>query len=267
MTELLQNQMSFIGRQKLEAAPIFVTGIPRSGSTFLQHLLSQHPRITIYGQEPAGIIWGQWLQELVQACDQVRDSNESINYEAPHYAGEIDPEKVAAGYLKFIKEYFCSGENPSRWGLKSLTECRVAADTIRTLWPETRWIITLRDPFRSIESLRNTYDTEHYFPVESICQWWTEAAQFAQTEPNARLILFDRLTSAELRHQCVAELFDFLGEQLTEEVIRYTEEWPVIHKVIEDNERKYVLSQEEREKLMEASLDFAAAVSELEYHT
>ncbi|HIE97435.1 MAG TPA: hypothetical protein EYQ63_10565, partial [Fuerstia sp.] len=33
-----------------EDAPIFVTGMPRSGTTFIQHLLSQHPRIQIHGQ-------------------------------------------------------------------------------------------------------------------------------------------------------------------------------------------------------------------------
>lgn len=246
-------------------SPIFVTGVPRSGTTFVQHLLTRHPRITIYGQEPANVCWGDWLLTLKVGADSARQSNRELDYEVPHYAGDGDSGAIDRPFLSFIKWYLTGQPRTPRWGVKSLTQCRLPVEPIRTVWPETRWVVCLRDPFRALESLRSTFDRDHHVSPDEFRDWWVTAAEFASSEPSARLLLFDRLPSPETRHREMAALFDFLGEDYPAEVRQFVEEWPVVHKVVPDHERADSLTHAERAGLLETHPDLAEWASQLGY--
>lgn len=246
-------------------SPIFVTGVPRSGTTFVQHLLTRHPRITIHGQEPANVCWGDWLLTLKAGADSARRSNRELDYEVPHYAGDGDSGAVDRPFLSFIKWYLIGQPRTPRWGVKSLTQCRLPVEPIRTVWPETRWVVCLRDPFRALESLRSTFDRDHHVSPGEFCDWWVAAAEFASTEPSARLLLFDRLPTPEARHQEIAALFDFLGEDYPADVRRFVKEWPVVHQVIPHSQRTYRLSDSDRTDLLRTHSTFGEWADRLGY--
>lgn len=230
-------------------APIFVTGMPRSGTTFLQHLLSRHPQIAIHGQEPAGVVWASWLQVLLDGLVAARQSNVALDYAVDHYAGRLDVESTRREFLAFIRHYLVGDDPHPRWGLKSLRDCRLAAPQILQVWPRARWVVCIREPFRSIESLRNTFDREELFSVSELCTMWTETVEFGVTQPQATLVQIDRLASED-RLSWVRGLFRFLEEDLVPEVEQFVAEWPKIHEVATDAERTFRLSPEERRTVL-----------------
>lgn len=247
-----------------DTAPIFVTGIPRSGTTFIQHLLSQHPRIQIHGQEPTACSWGTWLKTLSAGVEFSAQSNHELGYQQPHYAAPTDRLEAGRKFLEFMRWYLSGGQESPRWGAKSLSQCQIAAHEIRVIWPGTRWIVCARNPFRSIESLRNTFDPNGSCDPHGICKLWTESVLFADSE-DVTLIQIDRLTSHEQRKQAVIELLDHVGEPLACEVRAFIRQWPVIHKVTPDADRQFELSTAEREQLLAGDSEFARCVEKLGY--
>jgi len=229
----------------------------------MQHLLSRHPRITIHGQEPPDLTWGLWLQTVINGAQFARESNAEMNYAKPHYAGASDRVTAASGFLRFVREFLSAGRDSARWGVKSFLQCRVVIRPILDVWPDTRWIVCLRDPFRSIESVRNTYDKREVHSLETICRWWTESAQFAQSCPQAMLVQFDRLTTPERRRQMVTKIFQFIDEEPTDAVWRFVDEWPVVHKAVADEERSFRLNEADRHAMLTSNPEFAAQVEEL----
>lgn len=248
-------------------SPVFVTGMPRSGTTFVQHLLSQHPRIRISGQEPAGMRWGDWLRIVVDGVESANASNDELEYDIPHYAAPRNSHDAATGFLEYIRWYLTGGMTPKRWGAKSLTECRVVPEAVLDVWPDTRWIVCIRDPFRSIESLRNTFDAQQNVELSLAVSWWTEAARFAHSQEAALPVQFDRLTEPAERQQFVERLFDFIDEDITPEVEDFADRWPVVHKVVADADRAYSLSSTDRERLLHEYPEFHSWVERLGYLT
>lgn len=246
-------------------SPIFVTGMPRSGTTLFQEFLSKHPRILIHGQEPVDFRWGDWLQTVVRGAAFSLESNTAIESSEPHYAGAVEPEWAAGLFLNFVRDFLCGVRESLRWGLKSLTQCRIAADSILQKWPGARWIVCVRHPFRSIESLRNTFDPGKNHSLDVLRGWWTDAVEFGRLRPQAKLVLIDRLSSMEDRRRMVSEVFGFLGETPTESIWRFVEEWPVIHKVVPDDKRTYILPDQERQDLLKANPQFADLAEDLGY--
>lgn len=231
-------------------SPIFVTGMPRSGTTLMQHLLSRHARIVIHGQEPKTVAWGEWLRTLKQGIAFAKTSNSQLAYECPHYAAETaDPLETSTRFLTLISGYLTGGSPSPRWGVKSLSQCRKIAPQIQEVWPETRWIVCVRHPFRSFESLRNTFDRNGTYSPLELAQGWCKAVLFGLFHPQATLIQCDQLRTGEERHRKMAELFQFLEESYSPEVQQFVDQWPIVHKVIADEERSYRFSFEELEEL------------------
>lgn len=247
------------------SSPIFVTGMPRSGTTFLQRLLSSHPEITICGQEPLGVCWGAWLQVLIEGISFAEQSNQQTQEMPPHYACGMDRETATDSFLTFIANYLAGEVATRRWGLKSLTNCRVVPDAIRQVWPEARWIVGVRDPFRSMESLRNTFDRDARISWSQMSDWWTASARFGQENCDAMLIQVDRLHDDETRQSTVENLFEFIGEEPTAEVWEFVADWPVIHKVVPDDERDIQLTVAEHTALLESDPEFQRFTIELGY--
>jgi len=248
------------------ASPIFVTGMPRSGTTFVQHLLSRHPKIQIFGQEPSGLTWGDWLQTAVNGVVSANASNDQlVEYEVPHYATPQSPQEAASRFLDYVRWYLTGGMSVKRWGAKSLTQCRVAPKVLLDVWPDTRWIVCIRDPFRSIESLRNTFDAEQKVELPTAIQWWTDAVRFAHAHDAALPVLFDRLTEPSEQSHFVDQLFAFIGEDVSSEVSEFAARWPVVHKVVEDQDRHYTLSDTDRESMLNDHAEFHSWVERLGY--
>ena len=127
-------------RVEAEDAPIFVSGYPRSGTTWMQWFLSQHPDIHIHGQLP-NLDWQpgwQWYQQLLECGRWAERANERVGYEVPHYAGS-DERRCRQLFATLIRDFLTGFAPPKRrWGIKSLTWCMTSGlpEQVESLWPE-----------------------------------------------------------------------------------------------------------------------------------
>lgn len=241
--------------------PIIVSGPPRSGTTFMQWFLSQHPRIHIHGQEPK-LPWGTmltWLDEMIEAGKWGGKSNKSKDvkdYEIPHYAGS--PEGRTKEAWKQMIKTFLTGYGPEkpRWGVKCLWLCtnKSTVRRINSLWPDTKWIICLRDPFTSFESQKNTFVKDMDLVV-----WirrWLASVEFIE-EFNGFVIQVDKLNDAsrEERKEQMNRLLGFLGEEPSAATDDFLSRWPRIHKVRSDDEREFTLGNKRKKQMKEKFSD------------
>ena len=242
---------------KHEGKPIFVTGPNRSGTTWMQWFLSQHPRIRIHGQTP-NIPWHFFwnvCQTMVEHGDWARRANLQVGYEIAHYAGS-DCQRSREIFCRAFCEYLAGFGRPKpRWGIKWLELCAVpgAAAEVEWLWPETRWIVCIRDPFVTISSTKNTFVPD--VDERALAQTWVNTCRFAESHQSRRVVLFqmDRLAGqgeAE-RLAAIRRVLECVGEEPTEETERFTREWPLVHKVRPDQQRTFTLSEEAKRRLLD----------------
>lgn len=239
-----------------DEAPIIVTGPNRSGTTWMQWFLSQHPRIHIHGQTP-NIPWHSFWnvsQTMVEQGDWARRANLQVGYEIAHYAGS-DRQRSRDIFCRALRE-FLSGFGPfkPRWGVKWLDMCAEpgAVDQVEWLWPQTRWIVCIRDPFVTISSTKNTFVPDVDGPA--LAQIWVRTCQFVESHHGDRVALFQvdllaRQTETG-RREAIERVLDCVGEEPTEETDRFVSQWPLVHKVRADDERTFVLSDEEKFRLL-----------------
>ncbi|NOX54886.1 MAG: sulfotransferase [Planctomycetes bacterium] len=249
-------------------APIMVTGNPRSGTTWMQWFLSQHPRIHIHGQEPNlpwSEMWG-WFRRLVE---QGAWAAESRHYEIAHYAGS-DEERCRRIFRRFYRDYMTGyGPETPRWGIKSLWFCvsRAMVSQFESLWPETRWVVCIRHPFASFESQRNTFVPD--MDLDDWCKRWVATARFAQEHDPRRTVLFqiDRLSDGalEVRRRATDAVLACVGEARSPETDEFVTRWPRVHEVIPRQRRTFVMSRAEKEAAVERHPELAVYAERLGY--
>ena len=100
--------------------PIIVTGTGRSGTTWMQWLLSHHPRIHIHGQLPAlpFTVLSEWYEKLVAQGQWAQESNARLSYEIAHYAGS-DKERCRDVFREMFRGYM-TGFGPEKPDRKSV---------------------------------------------------------------------------------------------------------------------------------------------------
>jgi hypothetical protein len=184
-------------------------------------------------------------------------ANKSIEYKVAHYAGS-GPTRCLDIFRHLIREFY-TGHGPPRprWGIKWLGLCADpdAVAQIETLWPETRWVICLRDPFRTVESVKNTFlpdaDTDR---LRDFAADWVRSCRFASTHTQRRTIglLFDRLNSQspKARLAMLNRTLALIDEQPTPETDSFVGEWPTVHKAKPDDARTFRLSPSDRRELL-----------------
>ncbi|GAB5440068.1 MAG: hypothetical protein Fues2KO_04170 [Fuerstiella sp.] len=230
----------------------------------MQHLLTSHPDVTIFGQEPPCFTWGDVLLSGVRGVEFAEESNQTLAYDVPHYTAPPEQRDVAEKLFFAFRWYLTGGRNVNRWGVKSLTQCRIAADVLYEFWPETKWIVAIRDPFKNLVSLRNTFDPELRVSAETLATWWVDAVSFAYTHPAALPVHVDRLSTQSQRHCFAEELLRFIDVESCPDVLGFVDEWPVIHKVISDDKRRYILDPDDREQML-SNPEFGAWLERLGY--
>lgn len=252
-----------------EESPIFVSGIPRSGTTWMQWFLSQHPAIHIHGQLP-NLDWQagwQWYQHLIECGERARQSNERIAYTLPHYAGS-DESQCQRLFAEMVRR-FLSGfaESTPRWGVKSLKWCLEARviQQVESLWPGARWVVCIRDPFLSIASEKNTFRTDA--DVNMAARAWVRMCEFAHRHDPDRTVVFqiDRVEQEQARLEATSEVLRVVGVSHTPETRAALKEFPVIHKVKPDDQRKFAFTNAERSSMLQEVEDLADWMERLGY--
>lgn len=239
-----------------DISPIIVSGPPRSGTTWMQWFLSQHPKIHIHGQEPH-LSWTtmlSWYDQLVEAGKWGKKSNHSNDvkdYLIPHYAGS-DPDRCKRIFVSMVKDFLCGyGEDKPQWGVKCLWLCtnQENVNKIKSIWPETKWIICIRDPFISFESQKNTFVKDQELQV-----WvkrWIDSAKF--TEKNKGFLFqIDKLSSESVENRKLISnnLLEYIGEKHTIETEAFIDTWKRVHRIKSDKERTFHLNDKKKDEML-----------------
>lgn len=239
-----------------EAGPVIVSGLPRSGTTWMQAYLDRHPEIHIAGQTPKGGGWPEWqawYQQLRLWGSWAVDNNRQLDYPAPHYAGS-PPDRCREIFREAWRQFICgfgadeTGRLPRRWGWKGLGLCWSEdwQQQVQHLWPDARWIIGLRNPRRIVESLRATFRADAR--LTEYLGYWVATCRFVEQLPADRCATFDidRLAALDpdQRQTKLEPVWHAIGEQPTREVLQFAADMPVVHQVTPHSQRQRTVSHE-----------------------
>jgi Flp pilus assembly protein TadD len=151
-------------RQSPDPAPIFIVGLPRTGSTLLEQILAAHPRVHAVGEHAQG------LPRLARELHALRPRL------APFPRGLLeltpqDEERLAARYLASLPPAAAAGLRP----LDKLLANSINLGLVARLFPSARILHARRDPRDSalstyfLEFQRNelpwSYDLAHIAAV------------------------------------------------------------------------------------------------------
>ena len=252
-------------------APIMVSGLGRSGTTWMQFLLSVHPRIHIHGQIPNlpwAVTWN-WYKTLIRHGDWAQKSNRCFGYTPNHFTGS-DSARCAAIFKRMYRDYMTGfGRRAPRWGLKALTYCADAqlVHDFESLWRDTRWVVCIRDPFCSIESAINTF-TPNADPIQG-AQTWVQVCRFIESHDPRRVVTvqIDVLSrqGREKRRAAIRRVMECIGEEPSLETDEFIRTWQVVHKVKSESARTFKLSDEVKLKMLGEVPDFAAYLEKWGY--
>lgn len=241
----------------------------------MQWFLCQHPRIHIHGQEPhlSWVTLVSWYEQMVEAGRWGRRSNEMPEnkvYPIPHYAGS-NPERCKEIWATMVRDFLCGYGNleKPRWGQKCLwvSAKQEVIKTIMNVWADARWIICVRHPFISFESQKNTFVKD-----QDLQEWvkkWINSIRFAENNSDiAFMVQIDNLSKEPLdfRKKVLNKLLnEHLGEDSTTETEAFLDQWKIVHKVKEDNERSFRMPEEKKREMLKKFPDLKVYMEKLNY--
>ena len=259
--------------QNAARSPIIVSGLGRSGSTWMQFFLSSHPDVHIHGQSP-NIPWSKfwnWSETLRRQAEWAVRSNEHVGYDPAHYAGS-SPDQINDVFRRMFYEYMTGfGPRRPRWGLKWIGLCAnpKAVEQWESLWPDIRWIVCIRNPFAVIESLKNTFDPD--MDPARHARRWVATCRFAESHASKRTIPFsiDHLSSEspQRRLDFMRSLAAKLDLPWAESWNDAIDQWPVVHKAKPDENRTFRLTSADKRRLLRETDGLAALMEKWGYET
>ena len=194
-----------------------------------------------------------WHEEMVAAGKWGKQSNKSADvekYPIPHYAGSEEKrcDKICA---TMIKDFLCGfGPEKPRWGVKCLWLCtnQNVVSKINRIWPSTKWIICIRNPFVSFESQKNTFVKD--MDLDIWIKRWIASVKFLD-QNKGFLIQIDKLNkeSEANRKRELDRLLGFLGEEPVGNTDKFIKEWPTVHKVKKEVERTFTLGDNRKQAM------------------
>jgi hypothetical protein len=214
---------------ELDRGPIFIVGMPRSGTTLLRSMLSVHPQIVVSRETHFLPKWWKRYRHL--------DLNNIDNFEAfweDFSASDRFPKVVADPPLvkeqilasnqidlktifTSIMQVLASTMNKPRWVEKTPTHYKYL-HLLLDWYPQARIIWMLRDPRAVVTS---TIDRWHNKTVEDCAAKWSESVlsfqeQWSEDE-RVQIVKYEELvlnTELQMRKLC-----DFLGEEFFPEML------------------------------------------------
>lgn len=139
----------FRGEGLAEAAPIFVVGLPRTGTTLIDRILSSHPKIRSAGELQA--------MPLAVKLEGRSDTPFVIDPETVAAAGALSPKQVGAAYMARATAHYGAGE---RFVDKLPLNFLYVGHIARAL-PNASIVCLRRNPMDSVWSnYKNLFSTE-----------------------------------------------------------------------------------------------------------
>lgn len=206
------------------AAPFFILGCPRSGTTLLRDLLRQHPALacpeeTHFFRWPEPFGSGSYASRLIDN-DVLRRHRELDGIDEQSFGELLRASASKADFCRAYMARFMAGRKPGarRWFDKTPQNVYGAA-LIAASMPEARFVHIVRHPVEVVASLR----LGKVIQVRSLigaCNYWNEALEILSI---LRMAVPDRVH--ELRYEDLvsspverlAELLAFVGEDFLPE--------------------------------------------------
>ncbi len=206
-----------MGDVSYSKGPIFVVGMPRSGTTLIRVMLSSHPRITISPETHYLSIWMRRLAHLDVGRSKGSGTfwHEFVQTDRFSHL-DIDPDTTRTRILGYgpvthrtiftgLMEEFAGKMRKPRWGEKTPRHYR-HIDTLLEWFPNARVVYLVRDPRAVVSSMLATpwggRDTE-----KSVQEWLQCLRIMGKWEKDERVhvVAYEQLVSdpqQQLRRMC-----------------------------------------------------------------
>ncbi|WP_322744996.1 sulfotransferase family protein [Leptolyngbya ectocarpi] len=210
--------------------PIFIVGMPRSGTTLLTSMLSAHPRIAIAPETHYLCYWLRQYKTLNLSCTQDFDSfwqavsnSQRFSYfgidahptrERILAKGSPSHQHILSGWL----EEYAHTINKPRWGEKTPLHYQ-HLHQLFTWFPDAQVIWMLRDPRAVAASLNTVPWASNYIHIHAQ-QWQESLTSFErdwQRDSRVMLLQYEKLIQQPER--CLTRLCHFLGETYTTDML------------------------------------------------
>ncbi|MGB0713978.1 MAG: tetratricopeptide repeat-containing sulfotransferase family protein, partial [Gammaproteobacteria bacterium] len=196
------------GRDGAEmAAPVFMVGFPRSGTTLLEQMLGSHPRVEAIEEQEmiSGLV-----HELTSGCGGVDEATDRIAT-----LGAARLAELRARYRDLAQGHLPAGVWPEVLVDKNPLNL-VHAPFIARLFPDARWILSVRDPRDAclsafVQNFELNGGMGNFFDLDSAARFyarlmsmWDSFAAVAQ--PRVEVVRYEALVTdprAELERLCV----------------------------------------------------------------
>lgn len=220
----------------MNQTPIFIFGVPRSGTTLVRTILNCHPRIACGPEAP----WlANHLSQNVMALHRALTTDDfgySRNF-------GVAPAKVTARLRALVDGLFmdfAAQNGKQRWAHKTPDDC-LFVEFFTELFPDAKYIHLVRNPFDVALSTsrvpahrkgisewhENNLMIEPGFPVantlfNSALRWqrWNDRLESGLRSVDCRRVSYESLVLEP--EKAFGELFAFLGEKFTPEILDYS---------------------------------------------
>ncbi len=157
-------------RQKAVPEPIFIIGLPRTGTTLLDRMLSSHTAISSIGESYAFVMA---LQLAVGATPGIALAPADLRA-----ALALDsPESVAAAYLRFIRHRLVG---PCKMFIDKFPENFMYAGWIAKAFPDARFVLVRRDPMDTCLALYKQVYFRYSYKFDDLAQYMSAFDRLAR---------------------------------------------------------------------------------------
>jgi hypothetical protein len=175
---------------------VFVVGSPRSGTTWLQMLLLQHPEI-VSVQETH--VFSEWIGPLLERTSVDREAGRVVGLSALLDADQIDD--MGRRMFDAVVERAVQGHgSPTVFVEKTPGHVQYGA-AIRRLYPDARVLVVVRDPRAVVASITNASQSwgKGWAPSDALsaARMWRRAVtaglELEAATPNCRQVRYEDL--------------------------------------------------------------------------
>ena len=192
------------------AAPVFLVGARRSGTTLMRVMLNAHPEILFFNR------WEE-AADAIAALPASSDGLHSLKGLEPFRAADV------ASFAQAANERIAQARTAAARPLFGAT-CHIGFLELLKVWPDARFVHLIRDPRDVAISFRSLGWSAHPFCAASAWETaerdWERLCELTQAEQRFDLRYEDLVArpEAELQRLC-----RFLGLAYTDKMFDYTE--------------------------------------------
>jgi len=192
--------------------PVFIVGLPRSGTTLTERILSSHSQVESVGES-------FFMQVVLKSVSGVRGTD-SMSPAIVEAAAKKDMQRVAKGYLEAIAYRF--GDKPMF--IEKFPENFLYLGFIAKAFPEARLIHLNRNPMDNCFALYKQSFFRYAYRLEDLGSYY---AAYARLHDHWRKVLGERVVEIEYealvsdQERQTRRLLDEVGLEFEEDCLRF----------------------------------------------